>query len=307
MKRAMSALLCSLLFLSLLPAVTPPAQMISNFSITISPTFLFVGDHFEWSVSGEIGTGSHQYRYSVVKNSNVIYQDPAYHTQDSMAWIVSEPGSYMAYVRVWDTGNGTFLTKISTAVTAQLRPGAVITRVEPAGTGGTTLKVNWNPVFGAEGYEVWRSASQSGPFTLAKAVTAATFTNTYLTPGTRYFYKVRATDTVKGVTFVSGEFGAVRAGVALAKPVISSATATGVDRVKLVIAPVAGATGYRIYSCASAGGTYKLIKTTTVSTLTVTGLKPNTQYYFKAEAYKRIYTTNYYGPMSGYKAAKTLK
>ncbi len=176
---------------------------------------------------------------------------------------------------------------------------------------GTVLKVSWSAVPGATGYEVWRSLSKSSGYSLVKNTAATSWSNTYRTPGTRYFYQVRSTNLITIPpnlgNVVSGQFSAPVAGVPLAKPVISSATATGSDRVKLVIAPVTGATGYRIYACATPGGTYRLLRTTTVLTTIVTGLTPNTVYYFKAQAYKKIYTSVYVGPLSGYKGAKTLQ
>ena len=52
-------------------------------------------------------------------------------------------------------------------------------------------KVKWNAVEGATAYEVYR-AVQGGTFKLQKTTTSTSFINTAVTPGTTYFYRVKA-------------------------------------------------------------------------------------------------------------------
>ncbi len=182
-------------------------------------------------------------------------------------------------------------------------PAAIaITSVEA--TGGTSLKVSWTPILGVAGYELWWGESSTGTFKLTKDTTATTFTKTYLTPGTRYFFKVRAYNLI-GRMKQFFPFSPVKAGVPLAKAALTSAAATAKGSVKLTWNAVPGASGYQILLGIAPAGPYAAVKTTAATTCTLTGLNPGTMYYFKVQAYKRYYTTNYYGPASGYKSVKT--
>jgi len=54
-------------------------------------------------------------------------------------------------------------------------------------------KVSWETVEGAEKYEVWRATSKSGTYKKVKtAISARSFTDTSVTAGMTYYYKVRA-------------------------------------------------------------------------------------------------------------------
>lgn len=54
------------------------------------------------------------------------------------------------------------------------------------------IRTSWNKVSGASGYEVWRSVSSGGTYSLRKSTSSLTYTNTGLTFGRTYYYKVRA-------------------------------------------------------------------------------------------------------------------
>nr|HQH64532.1 glycosyl hydrolase [Clostridiales bacterium] len=59
------------------------------------------------------------------------------------------------------------------------------------------------------GYEVYRSATPTGGFTLAKTTTSLTFIQTGLTRSRTYYFKVRAYRTVNGKKIV-GAFSPVK-------------------------------------------------------------------------------------------------
>jgi hypothetical protein len=67
--------------------------------------------------------------------------------------------------------------------------------VRAAGIAKDKIKVDWvNNYSGTTGFEVWRSTASTGTFTLLATTNAATttYTNTGLTAGSSFFYKVRA-------------------------------------------------------------------------------------------------------------------
>lgn len=59
----------------------------------------------------------------------------------------------------------------------------------------TSIKLKWSKVSSSSGYEIYRSTSKSGKYTLVKTLSGSsstTYTNTKLTSNKTYYYKVRA-------------------------------------------------------------------------------------------------------------------
>ena len=312
MKRTLALLLGAMLLVTALPAITPPASMISYAKSYVDKQSAYVGDTLTYSLSHYYaGSGSYSYAfyvyYSTPGGIQTFYEvkssiDSATNTFKTM---VSKPGYYYSNTYVYDLVQYNHAIAESPVTRVSLRPAPRITKVEAVN--GKALKLTWSKVAGATGYEVWRAASSAGPFKLIKRTTATSFTNSYLTPGQAYVYKVRTYNTVNGVIVVSGNFSANAIGVPLAKPAISSASGIGKDRVTLTWGKVSGATGYRLLRSTTAAGTYKLIKTLAGTKTTVTGLQPSTAYFFKVQAYKKIGTKLYLSPLSAYKGVRTLR
>lgn len=55
----------------------------------------------------------------------------------------------------------------------------------------TSISITWSKSSGATSYEVYRATSASGTYTKIASVTADSFTDTGLKPGTTYYYKIR--------------------------------------------------------------------------------------------------------------------
>lgn len=68
----------------------------------------------------------------------------------------------------------------------------------------TSIKVTWSPVSGASGYEVYRSTTSAGTFSLLKSTTNLYYTHTGLTTGNLYYYKLRAYRVVGTTKVYSG-------------------------------------------------------------------------------------------------------
>ncbi|MHB1454068.1 MAG: fibronectin type III domain-containing protein, partial [Saccharofermentanales bacterium] len=98
------------------------------------------------------------------------------------------------------------------AVSAKPIPATVGT-ITAARYSATSIKISWPAVSGASGYELFRSTSSAGTYTLIRTQTALYYTNTGLKTGTTYYYKVRAYRLV-GTTKVYGGYS----GIKYAKP-----------------------------------------------------------------------------------------
>lgn len=66
---------------------------------------------------------------------------------------------------------------------------------------GGKAKISWNSINGAAGYQIWRSTTSIGTYTLVKSITdgqTLSYSNSGLTVGTKYYYKIRAYTEVNG-------------------------------------------------------------------------------------------------------------
>ncbi|HSK68888.1 MAG TPA: fibronectin type III domain-containing protein [Candidatus Limnocylindria bacterium] len=310
MKKFLSAALCAAFLLGLLPMAGAPARMATVGRIVPEATSAYVGDTLYWTAFGSSqypgSTGFMQeishYFNGAPRGGAAIYTPNTAFTAGTLA---SAPGRYDAILRARDSFSDDSTYSVSVFVT--LRPAP--RNVKVGAVNGTSLKVTWDAVPGADGYEIWRSEFKAGPYALVRTTTATSWSNTYLTPGKIYWYQVRSTNVLifSSSSVPSGQFSAPVGSIPLGKAAIQSATATGKDRVKLVITPVPGASGYQILVSPTAGGTYKVLRRVSASTLTITGLTPNTAYYFKVQAYRTVSAGTFFGALSAYRGVRTLK
>lgn len=304
MKKALSVFLLAVLLLGLLPALAPPARAISFALVSANRTSAYVGDPVTWSVYNEIGSFLYYYSFTAYKDG-IAYAASGFQGLRSFTIHPTSSGTYRTNIQINDPAMPPNLLNISGGdVTVTLRPAPKISKVEALS--GTSLKLAWNRISGATGYEVSRSTAKEGAYTLVKRTTAAALTDTGLKAGQRYYYKVRTYNYVAGFPPIpSGVFSSPAAGVPLGKPAITGAVGASASSVKLAWGKVTGATGYQILMGATASGVYKAVKSTTALSTTVGGLQPAKTYYFKVRAYKLIGTARYYGPLSAYRAGRT--
>ncbi len=175
--------------------------------------------------------------------ASVVASSPSYNSI-KLSW-AAVPGAngYSVYRSTSATGTFTLISTVTTAyyTNASLTPGAtyyykvsayrlvgttkvygpqcaaVSKRVVPATItnltavrySSTSIKLTWGGISGASGYEIYRSTAASGTYTLLKAQTLLTYTNTALKTGTTYYYKVRSYRLV-GTTKVYSDFSSVK-------------------------------------------------------------------------------------------------
>jgi hypothetical protein len=165
-----------------------------------------------WSGQNFIGGQSHQYTYTW----NVPSTQPT--------------GNYTVMIGVFDAGWTTNYYWNSNGATITVTSGSV----PPAPTGLTAAPGNsqvalaWTATSGAMSYNVYRGTTPGGegPTPIATGITATTYTNSGLTNGTTYYYKLAAVNSV-GTSPMSNEASAkpVSAAVDVTASVKISATA----------------------------------------------------------------------------------
>ncbi len=195
-------------------------------------------------------------------------------------------------------GNGT-TTNATTPVggAIALPPSGLSVADLPADAGGA-LRLTWTPSLwtAATQQRVYRSTTTGGPYALVTTIsnnTTATYTDTGLTNGTRYYYVVRA---------YNGTFESANSNQASAIPVSNQPPnpptgLTAVDRpsdgggainLSWTVSPTAGVTEQRVYRATATSGPYTLVGTiagNTTNAATNTGLVDGTTYYYVVRAY----------------------
>jgi len=171
------------------------------------------------------------------------------------------------------TGSESSFISITTMPNA---PTSVVATVNSA----NSIIVSWKEVSGATGYRIYRSTTSSGTYELVGTTSAISYTNSGLTLGTTYYYKVSA--------YNSGGEGSQSDKVStIALPMAPTGMTATPNSTSITISwsAVTGADGYKIYRSTTSSGTYAEISTSTTTSYTNIGLTAGTVYYYKISAY----------------------
>ncbi|MBD5407725.1 MAG: fibronectin type III domain-containing protein [Treponema sp.] len=173
-------------------------------------------------------------------------------------------------------------------------------------TSSASIKVSWNPVSNATGYEVYYSEYSSISYaSLLDNTTSTSTTATGLKANTKYYFWVKAANSTTTSDYSSYAYATTK----FLAPTGLTATAASLSSIKLSWNSVSGATEYQVYYSedSSISNASLLCTTTPTSTSTSTfttaiGLKENTTYYFWVKAANSTTTSDY----SSYAYATTI-
>ena len=143
----------------------------------------------------------------------------------------------------------------------------------------TSIGLTWGAVAGASNYNVLRSTSAIGPYSVVSATAHSPFTDSTVVAGTGYYYVV-SSNFADGTT---GQISAQLNGMAGASGVPSGLTVTGTasSSVTLKWAKVTSATKYQVSKSSVSGGPYTAVGVATNQlNTTVSGLTTGNVYYF---------------------------
>ncbi|MCI7368830.1 MAG: hypothetical protein MSM72_00540, partial [Firmicutes bacterium] len=141
-------------------------------------------------------------------------------------------------------------------------------------------KLSWKAVSGATKYYVYRS-TDGVKYKPYYTVSKTSFTDSKSASGKKYYYKVRAVTVVNGKAIVSGYSNVKSIFTSLAKPTVKITTVSG--KPKLSWSKVTGADKYYVYRSTN-GKNYTILIKTTKTSVTNTGAKKGTKYYYKVKA-----------------------
>ncbi len=203
------------------------------------------------------------------------------------------------------SGTSTTYSEFSSIVSAKPILGTPIS-VKAAPVSFDGIKVSWGAVTGTSMYEIYRSTSSSGAYTLLASTTAISYTNAAVNTGTTYYYKIRSYRLI-GSTKVYGAYSiVVSAKTTLATPSSPKAASASYNSIQVTWGAVAGATKYEVYRATSSTGTYaKLVETSSLRYIN-TDLKTGSTYYFKVRAYRLVGSVKVYGGYSTVVSAKPV-
>ncbi len=143
------------------------------------------------------------------------------------------------------------------------------------------IKLTWSKVDGAKKYQVYRSTSKTGTYSLMKTTTGTTYTNTNGKPNVYYYYYVVAVDDA-GV--MSPRSNVIGRRVDCAQPVVTAGNDAATGKPKLTWKAVDGAKEYKVYRATKQDGSYSLMKTTTSTSYINSNAEVGKTYYYKVKA-----------------------
>ncbi|MBS6311165.1 MAG: leucine-rich repeat protein [Firmicutes bacterium] len=147
--------------------------------------------------------------------------------------------------------------------------------------------IKWTAVAGASQYEVYRSGSKDGTYTLLGTTTAANYTDSKANAGYTYYYKVKAISKVRS-TANSSLSATVAATCHCARPVVKPDYLISTGKPYIKWTAVAGASQYEVYRSGSKDGTYTLLGTTTATNYTDNKANAGYTYYYKVKAVSKV-------------------
>ncbi|MCA1596138.1 MAG: phage tail protein [Chloroflexi bacterium] len=174
------------------------------------------------------------------------------------------------------TTQGNSLLKLPTAPTGLTATGSV-----------ASVVLSWSSVAQASSYNVLRTTTSGGPYSLVGTTTGPSYTDTDLTNGTTYYYVVQAYNSV-GMSPYSAQASATP-GTA-APTGVTATPANGV--VYLNWNAAAGVPGYNVLRATVSGGPYTTITNVTGTSWTDTGLTNGTTYYYVIQSVSGANTAN---------------
>ena len=194
--------------------------------------------------------------------------------------------TYNYYVKAKNSAGESVFSSSASAKTAVVNIPSAPTGVSAVldSTGG--IRVSWNSVSGATGYNVYYEIGSSSTKNLAGSVISSPYTHTGLQPNTTYYYYIKAKNSAGESVYSSY--------ASVTTPTNELAAPTGVSAVMLPSSTsnariswnsVSGAIEYDVYyAIGSSSSTKNLAGSVTSSPYTHTGLQANTTYYYFIKA-----------------------
>ncbi len=193
-----------------------------------------------------------------------------------------------ATITIKGKGNYTGTTKTTFTIKA---PGVgTVSNPKAVSASYKSIKVSWDAVSGATGYQVWRSTASNGEYVCLGSVTTTSRESVALTTGTTYYYKVRAYKEVAGTRFFGKYSSVVSAAPKPSLPTSISVKAQSPVSAKITWSATSDVKYVQVWQTDKANAEqsdYKMVGSYSGSAKSciVKYLTPNKTYYFKLRSY----------------------
>ena len=191
-----------------------------------------------------------------------------------------------------DTDQATYELYVTCGTPGELKAASAGNPAENAAVG--KIKISWSTVAGASGYDIYRSTSKNGVYSLIGSSKTISYIDAQAKVNTQYYYKVTAKNNY--VQCTSALSSSTR-GIIL-KATSLKTKRTSKKYAKLTWQKNAKADGYVIYRSTKANSGYKKIvdlKSKTKTSYTDKNVNKNKTYYYRVKAYKKIDGKIFYG------------
>jgi autotransporter-associated beta strand protein len=173
------------------------------------------------------------------------------------------------------SGSSSFSSSVST-ITDPATPAGLIA----SATGPQSIYVSWRTATSATTYNLLRATSSSGPWTQVYSDSTASYPDSSLQAGTKYYYEVCANNSSGSSSFSSPAFATTYP----ATPTGLTASATGPQSISVNWSTVTGASFYTLQRATSPNGPWTQVYSDTTASFPDSGLQPATTYYYEVLA-----------------------
>lgn len=215
------------------------------------------------------------YIYRGTSPDNLSYYDTTYNTSYTNSSVTSGTRYYYAVKAVceWD-GEMFYSAKSSVKSTIPLTTPQLSVSMSSG-----AAKLSWGSVKGATKYYIYRCTDGKN-FKYYDSTTKTSYTNSSVTGGNKYYYKVKAIKNVNGADWVS-DYSTAKSVNILKTPTISVTKNDG--KITVSWSAVSNAAKYYIYRCTD-GVNFNYYDSTTKTSYTNSSVTSGTRYYYKVKA-----------------------
>ena len=249
-------------------------------------------------IANKVYTGSAIKQSIVVKYGSTTLKNGTHYT------VTYSNNTNVGIAKVTITGKGNYSGSVTKTFNIVPKQTTGVKQTTPYALTG--IKVAWNKVAQASGYQVYYSTSKNGTYVYAGRTTSNYLIKSGLKAGSNYYFKVRAYKT-SGSKVYYGAFSTAALGVTnVAAPTVK--LAAGASAVKATWNSVPGAYGYEVYMAVRSNSNYMKITTVKASTLYAVkkNLNRNTVFYVRVRALRKNAQGQFiYGAFSQPVAVKT--
>ncbi|NMA68871.1 MAG: cell wall-binding protein [Desulfitobacterium sp.] len=197
-------------------------------------------------------------------------------------------------------GTGVISKSLLDNISAEISKGAddiinlLVNNVTATPLSASQINLNWSAVAHATSYNVFRSNSYSGTYEKISTTVSPSYSDTFLSTGTTYYYKVQAvrgseTGPYSDIVYTT----TLTASGVLNPPTNVRANMMNAKQVNLTWDTVSSAIFYSVYRSASPDGTYTGIATVNTPYYVDTSVTSGVTYYYKIQAIGASSTSTY--------------